>query len=156
MFDKLPANIRAKIDRTDSCWLWTGGKNTHGSTRRGGYGMGRALGKRWRIHRLVWTVAYGVIPDGTKVLHTCDVRHCCNPRHLFLGSNQDNSDDMVAKGRSSRGDRNARSKLTEADVRELHRLAGAGATRQALVSQFKISRTQVYNILHYKKWSHIR
>lgn len=50
-------------------------------------------------HRLAWVQAYGPIPDGLSVLHTCDTRACVNPEHLFLGTHKDNTLDMVAKGR---------------------------------------------------------
>ena len=50
-------------------------------------------------HRLAWAAANGPVPDGMCVLHSCDVRACINPKHLFLGTNKDNTQDMVTKGR---------------------------------------------------------
>jgi hypothetical protein len=50
-------------------------------------------------HRRAWEEAFGPIPDGMLVLHTCDVRNCVNPEHLFLGTNKENTQDMVTKGR---------------------------------------------------------
>ncbi len=61
--------------------------------------VGGRGGKRWRASRLVWTVKKGPIPDGLCVLHTCDNELCINPKHLFLGTFQDNTDDMISKGR---------------------------------------------------------
>jgi len=50
-------------------------------------------------HRVAWTVTNGLIPKKMNVLHHCDVPSCCNPAHLFLGSQKDNVQDMMSKGR---------------------------------------------------------
>jgi hypothetical protein len=67
-----------------------------------GYGMlglGRRTDPKTAAHRVAWTVAVGPIPEGLNVLHHCDNRPCCNPAHLWLGTQRDNLLDMVAKGR---------------------------------------------------------
>jgi HNH endonuclease len=51
------------------------------------------------VHRVVWIALHGD-PGKLKVLHTCDNPPCCNPRHLFLGTPKDNTDDMISKGRA--------------------------------------------------------
>lgn len=56
-------------------------------------------GAKKLAHRLAWEEAFGPIPAGMCVLHTCDNRACVNIDHLFLGTYQDNALDMVAKGR---------------------------------------------------------
>lgn len=50
-------------------------------------------------HRQAWEKAFGLIPAGMLVCHKCDNRACINPSHLFLGSNKDNTQDMVGKKR---------------------------------------------------------
>lgn len=67
-----------KVDATGICWLWTGAKN------RGGYGVinrGRRFGTVV-VHRAVWELLVGPIPEGTELDHVCRVRACCNPDHL--------------------------------------------------------------------------
>ena len=78
----------------NGCEVWTGELNEKG------YGRRRFRdGKNRRIHRVVWELRNGPIPDGLLVCHRCDNPPCCNPEHLFLGTHADNVLDMMAKGR---------------------------------------------------------
>lgn len=77
----------------DGCWYWTGSPN--GS----GYGSLEINYKSERAHRLSFKLFKGHIPEGLHVCHTCDNRICVNPDHLWLGTRQDNMDDMRRKGR---------------------------------------------------------
>ena len=82
-----------RIPVTESgCLLWT-------ASTVMGYGCLRVKKKTQLVHRLVWARTYGPIPDGMHVLHKCDVRLCSNPQHLFIGTNADNIQDSVRKGR---------------------------------------------------------
>jgi hypothetical protein len=78
------------------CWVWRGGKNKNGQ------GVVRHGGRNQVTSRVAWELAYGSIPTGLWVLHRCDNPSCINPKHLFLGTAQDNVDDMIAKGRQVR------------------------------------------------------
>jgi hypothetical protein len=90
---------KTRLDE-NGCLIWTG------PVDRGGYGeMKFENGPKrvtFRAHRAAYEVACGPIPNGMFVCHTCDVPLCCNPEHLFLGSHQDNMDDMARKGRGRR------------------------------------------------------
>ena len=77
----------------DDCWIWQGRKHQEG------YGRYSEDGKEWLAHRYSATLVYGEIPSGNYVCHTCDTPSCVNPNHLFLGSPQDNVDDMMSKNR---------------------------------------------------------
>ncbi len=56
-------------------------------------------GQQWLHHRFVWTEHNGPIPKGMCVCHHCDEPACINPDHLFLGTHQDNMQDMINKKR---------------------------------------------------------
>lgn len=77
------------VEKTDTCWLWTGSQNYDG--------YGNFYGKR--THRLAYELTYGRIPKGFYICHTCDRPRCVKPEHLFLGSPSDNSIDAEKKGR---------------------------------------------------------
>lgn len=90
------ARIRAHtiIDPIKGCWLWQG--FIHGN----GYGSTTYRGKTGRLHRQSFEFFKGPIPAGHDVCHSCDVRNCWNPEHLFSGTRQKNHEDMWAKGRA--------------------------------------------------------
>lgn len=75
------------------CWEW------QNHTIASGYGSLFVGGKNTLAHRFAYELASGSIPDGLFVCHRCDNRKCCNPAHLFLGTNSDNMLDMYRKGR---------------------------------------------------------
>lgn len=87
--------IRARSLFPESgCWEWQGFLNHQG------YGQTSYRGRNVGVHRLSFLLHFGAIPDALQVLHKCDNRICWNPEHLWLGTLQDNLNDMKAKGRS--------------------------------------------------------
>jgi hypothetical protein len=97
MARSIALRLEEQTNKTDSCWLWTG------RLQPSGYALITVKQKGRSVHRLAWEVANGPIPDGLFVLHRCDVRHCLNPAHLFLGTHGDNMRDMFAKRRDPAG-----------------------------------------------------
>lgn len=87
--------FNAKVDRSKDCWIWMAAKCSKQ------YGQLRVAGKNVAAHRLAWELANGQAPPADKqVCHHCDNPSCVRPDHRFLGTNQENADDMVAKGRA--------------------------------------------------------
>src|SRR5689334_18937729 len=79
------------------CWLWTK------SINRDGYGSLGVFGRRGlKAHRVSYEAFNGEVPSGKWILHTCDVRSCVNPSHLYAGTAQDNVNDREHRGRSVR------------------------------------------------------
>lgn len=141
---------RVEIDPITRCWLW------QRSTDSKGYGLVCKDGKgNQKVHRVVYELAIGDIPDGMLVLHRCDNRPCCNPFHLFLGTDKDNSDDKVLKGRERRlrGEQVHNARLTEADVlaiRADHR------TQNEIAKEYGLAQTTVSAIKRRVNWSYLQ
>lgn len=131
----------AKLVRNEA----TGCLEWHGPKGRGGYGKTHIRDKHWIVHRYVWTLFNGPIPEGLIVCHKCDNRQCAELSHLFLGSHLDNAHDKIAKGRAAEGVKNGRAKLTEDDVRAIRAsterqvdLAVQYGVTQAMISQVRL------------------
>src|SRR2546429_469655 len=107
---------QVEIRGPEDCWSWVGGKF------QSGYGYFRYSRKLLRAHRVAWLIAKGEIPDELNVLHSCDHPACVNPNHLFLGTDADNMNDKVAKGRArgaKRGEMHHKARLTTGQVAEI-------------------------------------
>jgi hypothetical protein len=144
-----------KVDKRgpDECWLWTASGGSHG------YGNLRVKGRTRTSHTLAWELTYGPIADGLWVLHKCDVRRCCNPSHLFLGTAADNSQDMGRKGRHPgnglKGDRHPNARLTTEQVIEIRRLASVGWKQTAIAGHYGVTVQQINQIVHRKSWKEV-
>lgn len=60
------------------CWIWTLAPTHYG------YGQLNYKGKKWKAHRVAHDLFIGAIPDGMQAHHICEVKLCCNPKHLKL------------------------------------------------------------------------
>lgn len=134
-----------------ACWMWTGGSD------KLGYGkFGIRAGVIVRAHRHAWELANGPIGDATIcVCHTCDVRACVNPAHLFLGTRTDNAADRHAKGRTASGKQQPGCKLTPDLVRALRCDRAAGLDFDALRDKYGVSRGVAHRIVHRAAWKHV-
>lgn len=147
-----PAEIRfhEKYRRDSGCWLWTAGSEAIGY---GKFGVRRGLVVR--AHRYMWESIHGPVPPGFQVCHSCDVRACVNPAHLFLGTPAENSGDMAKKGRSTRGQKNPMAKLTELQVRNIRRSHATGRDRRSLARQYGVRPECIDRIVSRRRWGHV-
>jgi hypothetical protein len=138
-----------KVDRSGDCWKWLAHKNNKG------YGAQRVHGKNWLAHRLgVWLL--GVDPGKLSVCHKCDNPECVRPSHMFLGTQKDNIQDMVRKGRQNHPDRRGvahpGAKLTEADVCAIRATSDSIST---LAQRFGVRKQTISSIKKGRLWGHV-
>lgn len=147
--------MRHMPEPNSGCWLWTG------SYMQQGYGV---FYSKWTgekvatlAHRASWELHSGAIPEGMCVCHRCDNPACVNPDHLFLGTNQDNVDDKVKKGRQSRlpGERNPKAKLTEGEVSSIRLSLAAGADTVDLALRYGVTLGTIHHIAKRLTWKHV-
>ena len=141
-----------KLDRSGDCWVWKGTVNEQG------YGRLNVNYKMVFTHKIAYELQYGEIPEGLLVCHTCDNPPCCNPDHLFLGTPQENVDDMMRKGRNVgsrlKGEKVGTHKLTDEQVSEIRRRFSYrgknGDSGLALAAEFGVRESQISMIVHNK------
>ena len=116
-------NFWPKVLKTETCWLWLAAVDKDGygkfsvTLARDGVPFRAKTPQRYmRAHHFAWSVVHGEVPRGMILMHSCDTPACVNPAHLSVGTPEANYADSCAKGRNTRGDRNPRAKLREADV----------------------------------------
>ena len=143
------------------CWIFTGATNEFGY---GIVGTGGRGSPNDRAHRITYRHFCGDIPAGMFVCHECDVPSCCNPNHLFLGTNQDNVNDMVRKKRNSPPPRNPHvvgsvhpgSKLTEQQVLLIRDAYAKGiSTQQQLADFYGVVRQTISKVVNNKRFKHV-
>lgn len=74
-----------KVQKSSSCWAWTGAKKPTGYGR---FGIGNR--EVAQAHQVAYVLTYGQIPDGLEVHHTCFNRSCVRPSHLEAVTHQEN------------------------------------------------------------------
>lgn len=159
------------VQKSEGCWLWTGNRS------KSGYGVLIAKNhprepdqRQLRAHRVSYELHHGEIPDGLVVCHGCDNPQCVNPDHLFLGTNADNSADMVSKGRQATGERNAahvyparrpqgerhgNAVFTDDHIRTIRKRREAGESYHAIAKDFGVMRSTIRTICLGLTWKHV-
>lgn len=140
----------------NGCWLWTRTKDRHG------YGvitigsMRDGTRRQEIASRLAWQLLCGEIPEGLFVLHNCpggDNPACCNPEHLWLGTNTDNMRDKVEKRRHARGETHGAAKLTTEQVRTIRERMAGGASNRRLAREHGVSVASISHIRTGRRWA---
>lgn len=143
----------SKVQRAgpDECWPWQGG------TSDGGYGQFDRDGRKVGAHRVAYEAIHGALPRGSVVRHRCDNPPCCNPRHLIVGTHQDNMNDRTARGRNAvhRGQRNGRAKISDTTALRIYLAVKGGRTQKDVAKLFGVKPSQVSDIVNKRSHRHI-
>lgn len=147
----LAKRFEAKVNKEstpEGCWLWTAYKTP------AGYGQIRINGKNAHAHRIAWELANGPIPPGLDVLHHCDNPPCVNPKHLFLGTDAENQQDCVNKGRhnANTGEDRPNAKLTIGAVKEIKE---SKLSAYKLAAKFDVSRSAIRAVRDGRNWKQV-
>jgi hypothetical protein len=137
------------------CLEWTANRNNKGY---GMFSVSSFVGKRL-AHRLSYEDAFGRIPPGRFVLHSCDNPKCVNPTHLRLGDAKENVADMDQRGRRKsphlRGEANPIAKQTDETVSAIRRLYVAGVPLDDICAKFNITRETMHDYTGGRSWKHL-
>jgi hypothetical protein len=146
------------VNKTETCWLWTASLDEDG--------YGRFTSPERLAHRFAYRYYKGELVPGLMVLHSCDVRACCNPEHLRLGTAKENSNDCLSRGRhvvssgafkpgDMAGENNTTAKLTWEDVHEIRRRKAAGlkyGELKRMAKEYDIAYITIQKIVANKLW----
>ena len=150
LVDKDIARFWSYVDKKspEECWQWMLSSDSRG------YGEIRLQNRLWRSSRVAYHLRHGSIPSGMHVLHKCDNPLCCNPDHLFAGTNFDNMQDMLKKGRGKNRftKRPNVTRLTAEQVREIRKLHAAGSSSKVLGKTYRIDPKTVSRIVNRHTW----
>lgn len=142
--------VEAKfVKKTANCWLWVG-KTLNAK----GYGRLRRNNKMIAAHRWAYRYYIGEIPEGLCVCHRCDNRICVNPKHLFLGTYDDNNKDRAAKMRTVRlaGENNGNALLSDKQAREAKY---SEMPTGKMAKKLGVSVYTIYKIRQNINWKHL-
>lgn len=155
---------RLVVNEATGCHEFTGYRN------RGDYGVIGIDGQARLVHRVMWELTHGPIPDGLNVLHRCDNRPCCFGGHLYLGTQQQNVRDMFERGRGEwargdqhwlrrtpglrRGERHPMSKLRREDATAIReRYALGGVSQREIAEAYNVSTATVSRVVCGASWN---
>ena len=140
------ADLLSQAEPSIGCLLWSRAKS------KAGYGQVWDGSKVLYVHRLVAEFSYGEIPKGMDVMHSCDVRACCNPSHLSIGTRSENMKDASRKGRllgkpHVSGENHPSSRLTTLQIEEMRKKREQGYKLSELAQIYNYSIAAISKIL---------
>ncbi len=148
---RMKNEFEKKVIKFDQgCWSWIG-------SIKSGYGILKKDKKHIKIHRFIWEYNFGKIESNKIICHKCDNRLCSNPEHLFIGTLNDNIQDMISKNRQkgALGEKNAKAKLDEKKVAVIKKLLNSGKSIKEISKLFQVTFQTIYCIKIGKRWKDI-
>jgi hypothetical protein len=145
------------VENERGCWVWQAGRDPEG------YGEFWLAGRGTRAHRAALVLFLGLDPGGSLVMHSCDNPSCARPEHLVPGTQKDNIQDSLRKGRRwrvrppvRRGDANNKAKLSDAIVVAIRRrYAAGGVSVRTLAREYRVTRKCIQHVLRRQTWAHV-
>ena len=141
---------KISVGAADACWNWNGAKD------KDGYGNVKCGKQVTKAHRIAYALHNGKWPDDSMVCHKCDNTSCCNPAHLWTGTNQDNQNDSVSKGRnkpgSLTGEENPGAKLSKEQATQAITMIAQGFTNKRIAHMLGVSHATISCIRLSKAW----
>jgi hypothetical protein len=134
---------------SEGCWLWVG------PTDNNGYGIFSVAGRNRRAHRMQYEFCDGPIPPSLSILHACGNRRCVYYKHLRAGTAKANAIDRELHGRTARGQRHGRAKLTDAAVRSARALWAQGQSIYRLARNLQLSYAAMRFAVLGRTWKHV-
>jgi len=132
-----------RVPELGACHEWRGARDARGYGYIGLPGGGTSV-----VHRAAYEAEHGEIQASLLVCHRCDNPPCINDEHHFLGTHEDNTADMVAKGRDMHGVNSFTSKLTEEQVREIRaRATTERVLQRELAVEYGVSRATIGRVI---------
>jgi hypothetical protein len=151
-----PDSFWARVKKSRGCWEWQGACNSTG------YGNVAWAGKVYTAHRIAaWLSEMIDTPAAPKnrkgsgfVLHKCDNRRCCNPRHFVVGTYSANQQDAYSKKRKAqpRGEHHANAKLTKKQVQAIREAYANGHVQTKLAAMYGVSQRVISLIVQGKSY----
>lgn len=126
---------KVEVRSLGTCWLWGG------AISKNGYGTVRYNYVYKGAHVVAWEMFFGLVPFGKQLNHTCHIRNCVNPFHMYVGTQLQNLQDMWGRGKGLlRGENHPNSKLSDDDADKVRR--DPRPLRQ-IATEYKVSTTLV-------------
>ncbi len=140
---------RFTMDMRTWCWNW------NGSVDKNGYGQIHVKKKGFKAHRYSYIFHYGDIKGGMVIRHKCDNPRCVNPKHLILGTQQDNINDCMLRGRKAAGGNHYHSKLSDEEIELLLKMWSEGYRAEDISEKLPVSGSAISAIILGKSRSYL-
>lgn len=143
----------SRVVKSESgCWLYQGARDKWGHAH---VGIGE---RRHSAHRYFYSRLVEPIPAGKQVLHRCNVPHCVNPAHLYLGTDKENTADKLAVKGQAWGERNSSAKLKAEEVRAIrveYRYEDRRSNARELADKYGVCQAAITAIIARRTWANL-